>query len=267
MIRLAANLSFLFTELPFLKRFEAAARAGFRAVEFGFAYDIPTHVLNRQLRDNDLALVLLNVPAGDMQAGELGLAALPGRERDAAAAFERALDYAVALDAPLIHFLAGKPPESADRKAVDAVFLENIAHAADLALKANRVLTLEPLNPRDRPGYHLQSNAHARALIEACGRGNVKLQFDLYHCQISGGDLIRSIERYIALIAHVQVAGVPERSEPSQGEIAYANVLARLDSLGFPGYIGCEYTPRSDTWTGLSWAAPYLQPQPQPQSQ
>jgi 2-dehydrotetronate isomerase len=258
MTRLAANLSFLFTELPFLQRFEAAARAGFRAVEFSFAYDVPTHVLNRQLRDNDLTLVLINVPAGDMQAGELGLAALPGRERDAADAFELALDYAVALDAPLIHFLAGKPPKSVDRKTADAVFLENIGRAADLALKVNRVLTLEPLNPRDRPGYHLQSNAHARALIEASGRSNVKLQLDLYHCQISQGDLIRSIERDFALIAHAQIAGVPERSEPSLGEVAYANVLARLDSLGYRGYVGCEYVPVSDTLSGLSWATPYL---------
>jgi hydroxypyruvate isomerase len=141
------------------------------------------------------------------------------------------------------------------------VFLENIARAADLALKVNRVLTLEPLNERDRPGYHLRSNAHARTLIETCGRSNVKLQFDLYHCQISRGDLIRSIEYEIGLIAHVQIAGAPERSEPSRGEIAYANVLARLDLLGYPGYVGCEYTPASDTLSGLSWAVPYLRSQ------
>jgi hydroxypyruvate isomerase len=258
MIRLAANLSFMFTELPFLKRFEAAARAGFRAVEFSFAYDVATQVLRSQLRDNDLTLVLLNTPAGDMEAGELGLAALPGRERDAAAAFELALDYAVALDAPLIHFLAGRPATSSDRMVVDTVFLENLVRAADLALEAQRVLTLEPLNQRDRPGYHLHSNDHARSLIEASGRSNVKLQLDLYHCQISQGDLIRSIERDFALIAHVQIAGVPERSEPSRGEIAFANVFARLESLGYSGYIGCEYTPASDTWSGLGWAMPYL---------
>jgi len=258
MIRLAANLSFMFTELPFLKRFEAAARAGFRAVEFSFAYDVATQVLRSQLRDNDLTLVLVNTPAGDVEAGELGLAALPGRERDAAAAFELALDYAVALDAPLIHFLAGRPATSSDRRVVDTVFLENLGRAADLALKAKRVLTLEPLNQRDRPGYYLQSNDHARSLIEASGRSNVKLQLDLYHCQISQGDLIRSIERDFALIAHIQIAGVPERSEPSRGEIAFANVFARLESLGYSGYIGCEYTPASDTWSGLGWAMPYL---------
>lgn len=258
MTRLAANLSFLFTELPFLNRFEAAARAGFRAVEFSGAYDVPPSVLKRQLSDHDLTLVLINTPPGDLLAGELGLAALPGRERDAAAAFELALDYAVALDTPLIHFLAGRPPESVDRRTADRVFLENITHAAELALKAKRSLTLEPLNPRDRPGYHLQSNAHARALIESSGCDNVKLQLDLYHCQISQGDLIRAIERDIALIAHVQIAGVPDRSEPSGGEIAYANVFARLDSLGYAGYVGCEYAPAADTVSGLTWAAPYL---------
>jgi hydroxypyruvate isomerase len=201
---------------------------------------------------------LINVPSGDTQAGELGLAALPGREFDAAAAFERALEYAVALNAPLIHFLAGKPPESVDRHTADVVFLENIGRAEDLALTVDRVLTLEPLNQRDRPGCHLQSNAHARRLIETCGRSNVKRQFDLYHCQNSQGDLIHSIEHDIALIAHVQIAGAPKRSEPSRGEIAYANVLTRLDSLGYPGYIGCEYTPASDTLSGMSWAVPYL---------
>jgi len=259
MIRLAANLSFLFTELPFLKRFEAAARAGFRAVEFTFAYDVPTPVLKRQLCDNDLKLVLINTPPGDMEADEMGLAALPGRERDAMTAFKLALDYAVALDAPLIHLLAGKPVEPSNRQAVDAVFIDNIGRAADLALTASRSLTLEPLNPRDRPGYHLHSIAHACELIEASGRSNVKLQLDLYHCQISQGDLIRSIERTFAQIAHVQIAGVPDRSEPSLGEVAYVNVLARLESLGYAGYVGCEYTPASDTLSGLSWATPYLQ--------
>jgi hydroxypyruvate isomerase len=261
MIRLSANLSFLFPELPFLKRFEAAARAGFGAVEFAFAYDVPTRLLRRHLRDNDLDLVLINTPTGDAP-GELGLAALPGRERDAAVAFDRALEYAVALDAPLIHYLAGTPPPASSREAVDAVFLGNLGRAADLALRCGRVLTLEPLNPRDRPGYHVQSLGHARALIEAAGRNNLRLQFDLYHCQIIHGDLIRSIEANIGLIGHVQIAGVPDRSEPSCGEVAWATVFARLEALGYPGYIGCEYSPASDTLSGLGWAAPYLHHHP-----
>jgi hydroxypyruvate isomerase len=258
MIRLAANLSCLFTEHPFLDRFEACARAGFRAVEINFAYEVPKRELAARLRDNNLSLVLLNTPPGNLAAGELGLAVLPGRERDAAAAFELALDYADALDVPLIHFLAGKPPAGTDLQMIDALFLKNIIRAAALAAKAGRAITLEPLNRRDRPGYHLHSNAHARALIAASGRDNVKLQLDLYHCQISEGDLIRSIERDIALIGHVQIASVPERAEPTRGEIAYANVLQRLDSVNYQGYVGCEYTPHVDTLSGLSWAMPYL---------
>jgi hydroxypyruvate isomerase len=264
MIRLAANLSYLFTELPFLDRFEACARAGFRAVEFSFAYEVPTRELASRLRDNDLSLVLLNTPPGDLAAGELGLAVLPGRERDVAAAFELALDYADALDVPLIHFLAGKPPAGSDPQVIDALYLKNIVRAADLAAKAGRAITLEPLNRRDRPGYHLHSNAHARALIEASGRDNVKLQLDLYHRQISEGDLIRSIERDIALIGHVQIASVPERAEPTRGEVAYAHVLECLDSLNYRGYVGCEYTPHADTLGGLSWAIPYLHAQGRP---
>jgi hydroxypyruvate isomerase len=258
MIRLAANLSYLFRELPLLERFAAAADAGFRAVELGFAYDVPAPELGARLRDNGLDLALINTPRGDATAGEVGLAVLPGRERDTAAAFAQALDYAVALDVKLIHFLAGKPPKGADARDMDELFLNNLCSAADLAAKVGRVVTLEPLNQRDQPGYHLNCNSHARALIAACGRDNVKLQFDLYHCQVSEGDLIRSIERNIDLIAHVQIAGVPERAEPNLGEIAYANVLGRLDSLGYKGYVGCEYSPAADTRSGLAWAMPYL---------
>jgi 2-dehydrotetronate isomerase len=258
MIRLAANITYLFTELPFLERFAAASKAGFRAVEFAFAYDVPIRELAKRLQDNGLTLALINTPPGNVAAGELGLAALPGRERDATAAFELALEYANGLDAKLIHLLAGKPPNEIDSRLVDDLFVENISRAADMAAKTHRVITLEPLNQRDRPGYHLHSNAHARALIMSSGRDNIKLQFDLYHCQISEGDLIRSLERDIDLIAHVQIASVPERAEPPLGEIAYANVLCRLDALGYRGYVGCEYSPASDTLSGLSWATPYL---------
>jgi hydroxypyruvate isomerase len=257
-IRLAANVSFLFTELPFLERFEAAAQAGFRAVEFAFAYDVAPRELALRLRDNGLELALLNTPPGNEMAGELGMAVLPGRERDTAAAFARALEYAEALDATLIHFLAGKPPSNVDKSATEELFLENLCRAADLAAKANRIVTLEPLNRRDRPGYYLSSNTQARLLIAASGRQNVRLQLDLYHCQISEGDLIGSIEREIAWIGHVQIAGVPERAEPDLGEMAYANVLSRLVSLGYQGYVGCEYIPAADTQSGLAWAAPYL---------
>jgi hydroxypyruvate isomerase len=259
MIRLAANLSFLFHELPFLDRFAAAAKAGFRAVEFTFAYDVPPREIAARLHDNGLQLVLINTPPGNAAAGEIGLAVLPGRERDLEAAFDRALEYATLLDAPLIHFLAGRPPASLSRTDADTLFLANLARAAKRAAAVNLTLTLEPLNQRDRPGYHISTNAHARALIEAAGRDNIRLQFDLYHCQITSGDLIRSLERDIDLIAHVQIASVPERAEPGLGEIAYANVLTKLDELGYSGFVGCEYSPRGSTIDGLAWAAPYLQ--------
>ncbi len=258
MIRLAANLSYLFTELPFLDRFAAAAEAGFEAVEYNFAYDVPTSVLRSRLQDNGLALAILNTPPGDMAAGELGLAVLPGREADVAAAFETALEHAVALNAPVIHYLAGKPPPDADPAGTDALFVANMRRAADEAASAGKVIALEPLNSQDRPGYHLRTNAQARRLIEATGRPNVKLQLDLYHCQIAEGDLSGALEHHIDLIAHVQIAGVPGRGEPIGGEIAVAEVFERLDQLGYAGYVGLEYVPAAGTLAGLGWASPSL---------
>jgi hydroxypyruvate isomerase len=260
-IRLAANISFLFAELPFLERFEAAAKAGFRSVEVSFPYDFSSVELAKLLRDNRLSLVLLNVPPGNLAAGELGTAVLPGREKETAEGFERALDYAMTLDAKLIHFLAGIPAKSSSQRDTDELFLNNLRRAADLAKEAGRIVTLEPLNRRERPGYYLNSNARARKIIASSGRDNVRLQLDLYHCQINEGDLIRSIERDIGLIGHVQIAGVPERGEPDRGEIAYTNVLHRLGSVGYQGYVGCEYFPVADTREGLAWAHPYLSEQ------
>jgi hydroxypyruvate isomerase len=259
MIRLAANLTYLFTEVPFLDRFAAAARAGFKAVEFAYAWDVPTGVLNTQLRDNDLSLTLINAPVGNAAAGELGLAALPGRERDAEAAFDQALEYAVELNAPCIHFLTGRTEHLPDQYAVATTFHDNLCRAADKAAKVGRTLTLEPLNKRDRPGYYLRTNAQARAIIEAAQRPNVRLQLDMYHCQIAEGDLIRSMERNIDIIAHVQIASVPERAEPTLGEVAYDRVLARLDALGYKGYVGCEYNPAAGTLAGLGWATRYFE--------
>jgi hydroxypyruvate isomerase len=164
----------------------------------------------------------------------------------------------VALDAPLIHCMAGRPPEGADRGAIDALFLRNLVRAADLAAGAGRILTLEPLNARDRPGYYLRTNAQARALIAASGRDNVRLQLDLYHCQVSEGDLIRALEAQLDILGHVQIAGVPDRSEPDRGEVAYGVVLGRLDALGYDGFVGCEYIPAAGTVEGLAWARPFL---------
>lgn len=258
MIRLAANLSFLFTELPFADRFVAAAKAGFRLVEWNFAFEFPKSELLQLMNDNGLGVSLINTPAGDMAGGELGLAALPGRESDAEAAFDQALDYATALGAPVIHYLAGKPPLGADPAAIDAIFLNNMCKAADLAAQAGITIALEPLNPRDRAGYHLMTVEHAMRLIAEANRDNIKLQLDIYHRQINGGDIIHTIEQTIDSIAHVQIAGVPGRHEPSHGELAYDAILSRMDVLGYTGSVGCEYIPAGSTLDGLSWASSYL---------
>ena len=259
MIRLSANVSFLFTELPFLHRFAAAAQAGFRAVEFAFAYDVPVAEIAQYCRTQGLFVALINAPPGNLAAGELGLAAIPGREDDVAAGFERALEYADAVSAPLIHFMAGIPPAGVDEGQVRATFIDNARRAALRAAEKNISITLEPLNKRDRPGYYLQSNAQARDLISEIGRPNVRLQLDLYHCQISEGDVTHAIAEMFPLLGHVQIAGVPGRHEPDTGEIAYEQALRQLDSLGYTGYVGCEYTPAGRTLDGLGWARPYLQ--------
>jgi hydroxypyruvate isomerase len=258
MATLAANISWIYTELPFKERFEAAAAAGFRFVEWNYAFDHSKEELRQLLADHSLQLALINVPAGDMAAGELGLAALDGRQADARAAFATALDYAEALRAPLVHYLAGKPLPGSDPAITDKVFLKNLCEAADLASSSGITLTLEPLNPVDRTGYHLMTVEHAVRLIKASGRKNIKLQLDVYHQQMNGGNIIQTIEQNLELLAHVQVAGVPGRHEPDVGEINTAAILSKLDELGYKGVIGCEYKPLSDTTTGLGWASQYL---------
>lgn len=255
MVKLAANLSFLFTEYAFLDRFSAAAEAGFEAVEYMFAFDTPPSAIAGRLREHDLDLVLINTPPGDLAAGELGLAVLADRRPELRAAFDWALGYAVELDVPRIHFLAGNPPPEVDPAETEAIFLENIVYAADLAGRYDRIITLEPLNSRDRPEYFLKSNAMARRLITQSARSNVQLQLDLYHCQISGEDIGRTIEENLPITGHIQIAGVPDRAEPDGGALA---IFRQLDALGYRGHVGCEYVPRGDTRKGLDWARPYL---------
>jgi hydroxypyruvate isomerase len=258
MARLAANISWMYTELPFQQRFEAAAAAGFRFVEWAYAFDRPKDELRRLLADNALQLVLINVSAGDMAAGELGLAVLDGRQADVQAAFAAALDYAQALKAPLVHYLAGKPLPGSDPALIDAIFLKNLIEAADLASSHGITLTLEPLNPVDRTGYHLMTVDHAVRLIKASGRTNIKLQLDVYHQQMNGGNIIQTIEQNFELLAHVQVAGAPGRHEPDIGEINTAAIISRLDELGYEGIIAGEYKPLRGTVDGLGWASRYF---------
>jgi len=252
MPKFAANLSTLFTELPFLDRFAAAKAAGFRAVEFQAPYEFPAAAIAECLEAAGLALVLFNAPMGDAKAGERGLAAQPGREADFAASIETALSYAWALRCKQIHVLAGLA--AGERAAQEAVYVANLQKAADRAVEAGVTLLIEPLNARDNPGYFLSTTSAAMTVLDRVNRNNVALQFDLYHCQISEGDLARHAETLFGRYAHVQIANVPGRHEPDQGEINFPYLFDLLDALGYPGWIGCEYRPKAGTVPGLGWA-------------
>nr|WP_297398027.1 2-oxo-tetronate isomerase [uncultured Marinobacter sp.] len=256
MIRLAANLSMLFQEHDFLDRFSAAAEAGFRGVEYLFPYAYAPEALAGALREAKLEQVLFNLPPGDWAAGERGLASLPGREAEFRESVSEALRYADTLNCPRIHAMAGLVPEGADRETLAAhqdTYLGNLRFAAREAAKAGRDLLIEPINHRDMPRYFLSRQDQAMAAIEAVGADNLRLQFDVYHCQIMEGDLIRHLEQQFHHIGHVQIAGVPERHEPDIGEVNYPSILARLEALGYRGWVGCEYRPAGNTRDGLAW--------------
>jgi hydroxypyruvate isomerase len=256
MPRFSANLTFLFTELSFLDRFEAAARAGFRAVEFAFAYDYPPREIAARLEGNDLAQVLINAPPGDYARGDRGLAAMPGREHEFAASFATALRYAHALSCPRVHVMAGLVADGADaerRARQRATFVRNLAAAAREAEGEGVELTIEPINPRDVPGYFLNKQAEAHAIREEVGAANLRVQMDCYHAQIVEGNLSEKLTRWLPHIGHIQIAGVPGRHEPDIGEINYAHLFALIDELGYAGWVGCEYRPRAGTVEGLGW--------------
>jgi hydroxypyruvate isomerase len=254
MPRFAANLAYLFAERPLIERFAAAAAAGFSAVELLFPYDVAPSAVKAELARHGLTQLGVNTPFG--REGEAGLAAVPGREREWEAAFKRAFDYVVAIGGRTIHCLAGcVAPEQ--RPAAEAVFIRNLARAAEEAARAGITLLIEPLNPRDRPGYFLNRVEHAADIIGKVGSANLRIQFDFYHVQIVGGDLIRRFETHQPLVGHVQIAAVPTRREPDEGEVNYPEIFAALDRLGYDGFIGCEYRPRGPTEDGLGWARPY----------
>jgi 2-dehydrotetronate isomerase len=258
MPRFAANLSMMYTEHAFLDRFAAAARDGFRAIEYLFPYDHAVAELKARLDAHGLAQALFNAPPGDWAAGERGLASLPGREDDFRRGLDTALEYARVLGNDKLHVMAGlvaphvEPGRQRDR------YLRNLAHAADTARADGVTILIEPINPRDMPGYFLNRQDDAQAICREIGAPNLKVQFDCYHCQIVEGDLAMKLRRDIAGIGHVQIAGVPERHEPDLGELNYPYLFALLDALGYDGWIGCEYRPRAGTSNGLGWLAPYL---------
>lgn len=256
MPRFSANLSFLYTELPFLERFAAAANDGFRAVEFGFGYEFAASEIAARLAAARLEQVLINAPPGNTAAGERGLGALPDREEDFAASIATAVDYATVLRCPRVHVMAGVVREGAEhgyRERARATFVRNLGFAAREAARRDIALTIEPINPRDIPGYFLNTQAEAHAIRAEVGAANLAVQMDLYHAQIVEGDLSEKLRRWLPHIGHIQIAGVPGRHEPDTGEISYRHLFALLDELGYEGWVGCEYRPRNGTSAGLGW--------------
>jgi hydroxypyruvate isomerase len=253
MPRFAANLSMMFNEKPFLDRFAAAREAGFEGVEFLFPYEFRPGELRSRLKAEGLTQVLFNMAPGDWAAGERGLSSLPGRQGEFRASVTQALEYADALECKLVHCMAGIPSPETPPVTSAAIFAANLAWAAEQASAAGVKLVIEPINHRDMPGYFLNTQAQGAAVVEAIGRDRLGLQFDVYHVQITEGDITKRMERYMPLIAHMQIADVPARNEPGTGEIGWPFVFRRMDELGYAGWVGCEYRPAGDTVAGLGW--------------
>jgi hydroxypyruvate isomerase len=253
MPRLAANLSMMFNEVPFLDRFAAARKAGFDGVEFLFPYEHPMAELRKRLDGEGLTQALFNMPPGDWAKGERGLASLPGRQSQFHDGVQQALDYAGALGCKLVHCMAGIVPAGVSQVTAASVYAANLAWAVEHATKAGVMLVIEPINHRDMPGYFLNTEAQGAAVVEAVGRDRLGLQFDVYHCQTTEGDITKRMEQFMPVIAHMQIADVPARNEPGTGEIGWRFVFRRMDELGYRGWVGCEYRPAGDTVAGLKW--------------
>lgn len=256
MPRFAANLSMMFTEVEFLDRFAAAARAGFEAVECLFPYAYKAEDIAARLNEHGLTLALFNAPPGDWDKGERGVSALPGREAEFHRSIETALTYAAKLRCKTIHVMAGIVPADESERAFDR-YIAALQGAAPMAASAGVTLVLEPINTRDMPGYLLNLSDQARRAINAVGARTIALQLDLYHRQIMEGDLSRAIHHNRDILHHVQIASVPDRHEPDCGEIRFEPLFFALDALNYSGFIGCEYRPRARTEDGLSWFKPY----------
>jgi hydroxypyruvate isomerase len=262
MPRFAANLSMMFNEVAFLDRFAAAARAGFKGVEFLFPYEHPAAEIRRRLDGGGLTQALFNMPPGDWAKGERGIAALPGREAEFREGVRRSLDYADALGCKLVHAMSGIPPAGVSPVTAGAVYAANLAWAAEQAHKAGVRVVIEPINHRDMPGYFLNTQAQGAAFVDAIGRDRLGLQFDVYHVQVTEGDITKRMERFIPVIAHMQIADVPARNEPGTGEIGWDYVFRRMDELGYAGWVGCEYRPAGETDAGLAWLKRHGRPHP-----
>ncbi len=258
MPRFNANLSMMFNEVPFLERFGVAAKAGFKAVEFLFPYDFTKEQVKDALDRNGLELILHNMPPGDWAKGERGMAILPGREAEFRAGVAKAIDYCTHLGCPQLHCMAGLVPAGVTPAALRDTYIANVSYAAAETAKAGLKLLIEPINPRDIPGYYLNTSQQAIEIIDAVGAGNLLLQYDIYHMQIVEGDLAPTMERLLPRIGHMQLADTPGRHEPGTGEINYPFLFGHADRIGYQGWIGCEYRPAGDTVAGLTWLKPYL---------
>ena len=256
MPRFSANLGFLFLDRPEIERVAAAASCGFKAVEMHWPYRVPAHDMREALASHNLTMLGLNMPVGD-GAGDFGLAAVPGRESEFQHALDQAVSYGSTIRASAIHCLAGIVSPD-DRAAAERTFVANLQLAADRADQAGMTVLIEPMNLRDRPGYFLHHVEQAAAIIEKAGRSNIKLMFDCYHVQITQGDLTTRLRGYLNLIGHVQIAAVPSRAEPDEGEVNYREIFQTLDSLGYQGWVGAEYKPRGRTEDGLGWLSELL---------
>jgi hydroxypyruvate isomerase len=255
MPRFAANLTMLFNELPFLDRFEAARDAGFKGVEYLFPYGFEKEALAERLQEFGLTQVLHNLPAGDWDKGERGIAVLPGREAEFREGVARAIDYAKALNCRQVNCLVGIAPAGVDAGTLRRTVVENLRYAATQLKQAGVKLLIEPINTYDIPGFYLTTTMQALDLIESVGADNLFVQYDVYHAQRTEGELAKTIEKNLARIAHIQVADNPGRNEPGTGEINYPWLFRHLDRIGYDGWIGCEYKPAADTRAGLDWIA------------
>ena len=253
MPQFAANLTMLFNEHPFLDRFEAAAKAGFKAVEFLLPYAYPVAEIQQRLKAHGLKLVLHNLPAGDWDAGDRGMACHPGRVDEFRAGVARGIEYGTALGVPHLNCLAGKVPEGVDHATIRRTLVANLRHAAAEFKKAGLNLLIEPINRFDIPGFYLNTTAHALSILNEVGADNAYVQYDIYHAQRMEGELANTLQQQLARIGHVQLADNPGRNEPGTGEINYPFLFRHLDRIGYQGWVGCEYKPATTTEAGLGW--------------
>ncbi len=257
MPKFAANLTMMFNEVPFLDRFEAAAKAGFKYVEYLWPYEFPAQTLKAKLEQYGLKQVLFNTAAGDVSKGEWGLSAIPGREADARRDIDQALEYALALNCPSVHIMAAVVPEGEDREAYKQTFVQNVRYAAEKFKPHGIKIMLEALSPEVKPNYLLKSQFDTLEVVDLVDRDNVFVQLDYFHAQNVDGNLSRLTDKLNGRFAHVQIASVPDRHEPDEGEINYQYIFDKLDQIGYDGYVGCEYKPRGVTEDGLEWFQPY----------